>query len=87
MAQRSMKSFEEKVTESIPMTGISRKMSRTLTHADEAVTEAVTEMESLTAEVNTLEEQLKNVMEQHAFTLFHSPVHMRWFATRTNQPH
>ena len=46
------------------MTGISRKMSRTLAHAGEAVTEAETEMETLTAEIDTLEEQLDNVMEQ-----------------------
>ena len=53
ITQSASKSFEEKGTERI-----------TKTNADEAVMEAETERESLTAEINGLKQRLNEVMGQ-----------------------
>ena len=58
------KSFEEKVTESVTKTEIPRRISRKMSHADEAVTEAETEMGLLMTEINGLKQRLKEVMGQ-----------------------
>jgi len=57
-------SFEEKVTERIAESDTPRKISRQLSRAGEAVTEAEMEMYSLTTEINGLKQQLEEVMGQ-----------------------
>ena len=73
-------SFEEKVTERIAESGIQRKISRKLSRAGEAVMETEMEMDSLTTEINSLKQRLKEVMgEWRACILLH---HIRLLATQ-----
>lgn len=64
MTQSASKSFEEKVTESVTKTEIPRRISRKMSHADAAVTEAEREKELLIAEIKNLEQRLDEVMGQ-----------------------
>ena len=64
MAQSASKSFEEEVTESVTKTEIPRRISRKMSHADAAVTEAEREKELLIAEIKNLEQRLDEVMGQ-----------------------
>ena len=64
MTQSASKSFEEKVTESVTKTEIPRRISRKMSHADAAVTEAEREKEMLIAEIKNLEQRLDEVMGQ-----------------------
>ena len=64
MTQSANKPFEENVTDRITDTEIPQKTPRKLSRADEAVTETETEMESLTAEINGLEQRLNEVTAQ-----------------------
>ena len=62
------------------MTETSRKMLRKLSHADEVVTEAEMEMESLTAEINDFKQRLDEVMGQ-------SQAYLHRFAYMYTYPH
>ena len=64
MTQSASKSFEEEVTESVTKTEIPRRISRKMSHADAAVTEAEREKELLIAEIKNLEQRLDEVMGQ-----------------------
>ena len=64
IAHSASEAFEEKVTERIAETDTPRKISRKLSHAGEAVAETEMEMDSLTAEIDGLKQQLEEVMGQ-----------------------
>ena len=57
-------SIEANVIERITETDTPRKISRKLSHAGQAVTETEMEMDSLTAEIDSLKQQLEEVMMQ-----------------------
>ena len=64
MTQTAHESVEEKVTERIPKTEMPCKTSENSSRADEAVTETKTEVNSLRAEIDALEERRDKVTEQ-----------------------